>query len=335
MPSSTAPNAPFPATAALSQAIADYEDRVPGQPNVSLDQKDVDAFLARELNTPILDELYPRLWLVARKSGANIDPLHQQRMKGREIVPAENTQLHLVWRHDKVFIKPLPECLLNHDFWMVHLSSNDEKSNQADIGTNKHLVALGFVRSYTCLVRHHSDFVLAHHYYLIPEHVKWNAWCQFIRHFQDYEDTQVAKRYHYGQLRLSRLHWAVRLFQPPSAKTAWFYEVPYWSIQTYMQRMAAPLIFGFASISLVLSSMQVIVSIPADKLGFGAMDDYEYKIMIQAFWIFSTVMLFLSGIVWILLPVIPISVLIWQMSWGFRNRGKHFGSLNPEYGEEN
>lgn len=77
MPSSTAPNAPFPETAALSQAIADYEDRVPGQPNVSLDQKDVDAFLARELNTPILDELYPRLWLVARKSGANIDPLHQ------------------------------------------------------------------------------------------------------------------------------------------------------------------------------------------------------------------------------------------------------------------
>ncbi|KAB8276900.1 hypothetical protein BDV30DRAFT_223895 [Aspergillus minisclerotigenes] len=206
----------------------------------------LDVFLAQELNTPVLDELYPRLWL-----------------------------LHLVWHRDKFYIKPLPECLLNHDFWTGHLSSH---------GTNKH-------------------FALAHVNHLIPETVTWNAWCQFIQHFRHCEDTQVAKRYHYGQLRLSRLNWAVRLFQPPSAKTIWFYDVPYWSIQTYLQRIAAPLIFGFASISLVLSSMQVILSISTDEITLGAV-----------------------GLVWTLLLVTPLAVLFWQVSWGFKNRKQVTGN---------
>ncbi len=42
---------------------------VPGEPSVSLAPDEVHDFLVRELNTPILDELYTRLWLVARKSG--------------------------------------------------------------------------------------------------------------------------------------------------------------------------------------------------------------------------------------------------------------------------
>jgi hypothetical protein len=68
---------PFPTTAAVSPEEADEPPSfVPGQPTIYLDQMTVGKFLAQELNTPILDELYPRLWLVARKSGARIDPLH-------------------------------------------------------------------------------------------------------------------------------------------------------------------------------------------------------------------------------------------------------------------
>ncbi|KAE8330035.1 hypothetical protein BDV39DRAFT_40773 [Aspergillus sergii] len=201
--------------------------------------------------------------------------LRKQKIKGREIVPVKNPQLHLVWHRNRFYIKPLPGCLLNHDFWIGHLSSHD---------TNKRSVALGFVRSYAHLIKHRSDFALAHVHHLIPETVTWNAWYQFIQHFQHYEDTQVAKRYHYGQLRLSRLNWAVRLFQPPSAKTIWFYDVPYWSIQKYLQRIAAPLIFGFASISLVLSSMQVILSVPTDEIGLGAVGESGAQIMAPVFW---------------------------------------------------
>src|SRR5436305_1098792 len=105
---------PFPATAALSPEKADESlSSIPGQPTIPLDQTTVDVFLSQELNTPVLDELYPRLWFVARKSGASIDPLHQQKAKGRDIVPTENPQLHLIWYHDKIYLKPIPECLLS------------------------------------------------------------------------------------------------------------------------------------------------------------------------------------------------------------------------------
>lgn len=40
------------------------------------------------------------------------------------------------------------------------------------------------------------------------------------------DDGQVAQRYHYGQLRLSRLNLAVRTFQPRNAPSAWFYKIP-------------------------------------------------------------------------------------------------------------
>ena len=90
-----------------------------------------------------------------------------------------------------------------------------------------------------------------------------------------------------------------------------------------MQRIAAPLIFGFASISLVLSSMQVILSAPTDKTGLGR--ESRDRIMTPVFSIFSIIVLVLSGLIWSLLVVIPIAVLTWQVSWGFKNRKQVIG----------
>ncbi|KAL3469220.1 hypothetical protein BJX99DRAFT_265411 [Aspergillus californicus] len=43
----------------------------------------------------------------------------------------------------------------------------------------------------------------------------WNGVrARFAHQFQILSDEQVAKRYHYGQIRLSRLNWAVRIFRP-------------------------------------------------------------------------------------------------------------------------
>ncbi|KAL5000886.1 hypothetical protein BDV10DRAFT_161572 [Aspergillus recurvatus] len=308
--------------AALSPSSSGPLDCVPGQPDISIDQNDVGLFLAQDLDTPILDELYPKLWLVARKSGASIDPLHQQKAKGREITLLENPQLHLVWHHNKVYIKPLPEYLLNHHFWMAYLSSHYKEPFHANPSTNKRLIALGFVRSYAHLIKYRSDFALAQELHLIPGHVEWDAWCRFIKHFRNYNDNQVAKRYHYGQLRLSRLNWAVRLFQPPSAITVWFYQVPYWSIQTYLQHFTAPLIFGFAIISVVLSSMQVLLSASTDNPDLGFLSDSQNQLLKQVCWAFSISMLILSALISTLLFVVPITALIWQISWGFRNRGQ-------------
>ncbi|KAL4773001.1 hypothetical protein BDW60DRAFT_222174 [Aspergillus nidulans var. acristatus] len=322
MPISPISKAPFPEIAALSPASSQSLDCVPGQPDVSLGQDDVSLFLAQDLETPILDELYPNLWLVARKSGANIDPLHQQKAKGREITLLENPQLHLVWLHNKVYIKPLPEYLLNHYFWATCLSPDSEIPSNADLSPNKRLTALGFVRSYAHLIKYRSDFALAQELHLIPDSIEWAAWCRFIQYFRNYNDNQVAKRYHYGQLRLSRLNWAVRLFQPPSANAVWFYQVPYWSIQTFLRHITAPLIFGFAIISVVLSSMQVLLSASTDNPELGLLSVSQNQLLRQACWAYSISMLILSALISTLLFVVPVTVLIWQISWGFRKRGK-------------
>jgi hypothetical protein len=182
----------------------------------------------------VLDELYGTLWLVARRSGRIIDPLHQQKVKGRDIVPTEDSKPHLVWQQDKVYVKPIPVCLLNHDFWTTYLPLTMYKSSPRISGSqNKrnhlapgsyHSVAVGFLRSYAFLVQHHLGFILAHESHLIPAEIDWIKWSTFIANFRGIDDNQVVKRYHCGQLRLSRLNWAVRIFRPQTASTVWFNE---------------------------------------------------------------------------------------------------------------
>ena len=86
---------------------------VPGGPSISLTPTGVCDFSMSELSTPVIDELYDRLWLVARKCGRSIDPLHRQKVKASEIVANEDAYLHLVWHYDHIYVKPLPLCLLN------------------------------------------------------------------------------------------------------------------------------------------------------------------------------------------------------------------------------
>ncbi|RDW56495.1 hypothetical protein BP5796_13136 [Coleophoma crateriformis] len=310
---------------------------VPGEPRVKLASADVQAFLARELHTPLLDNLYRRLWLVGRRDGGNIDSLHRQKNKGRHIVPTEDPKLHPVWHHDKIYIKPIPRCLLNRTFWTDYLcrSSTNQTTPPSKLSSlaeeeerwgvaqqSDYTVATGFLRSYAYLVSHYSDFQIARETHLLPDDIDWIKWSMFIAHFGTMEDRQVARRYHYGQLRLSRLNWAVRIFQPQGKSTSWFYEIPYWNTYSYLQRAIAPLAFAFASISIVLSSMQVILSVPADGLGFGQLDDgFSLQAIRRAFWVFSVIVLLLSGAIWTLMLVIPLGVLVWQLLWGFRHRG--------------
>lgn len=293
---------------------------VPGQPSVSLTPTEVHDFLMRELQTSVLDELYPRLIWVGRKDGENVEPLNSQKVKGPEIVPAEDPKLHLVWQHNKIYIKPVPVCLFNYEFWQTYLALSPNPSAPYSRSSARSL-AMGFMRSYAHLIQHQLDFMLAQENHLLPNHLEWNEWSIFIAHFRRIGDEHVARRYHYGQLRLSRLNWAVRLFQPPSAPSFWFYEIRHWSTALYLQDVIGPLIFTFASLSIVLSSMQVVLSVPSDGLWSDRSDTSGMQAMRQAFWVFSIITLFFCGVIWTLMLVIPASVLIWQLQWGLRNRG--------------
>ncbi|KAJ5123878.1 uncharacterized protein N7515_007703 [Penicillium bovifimosum] len=344
---STYAGAPFPSSCALNRELlgnplsanddssqpqtgAKSIQYIPGNPAIGLLPNEVYDYLSKELATPLLDELYAQLWLVARKSGHHIDALHTQKAKGRAIIPSEDPRLHLIWDRNKIYIKPVPLCLLNHEFWVRYLQplkgassespSPVPKSPEPAASVFDSAIAIGFMRSYASLVKSPLDFAIAKESYLIPTEVDWVEWSIFINHFR-VEDDSVAKRYHYGQLRLSRLNWVVRIFRPNKTRTRWFYETSCWSIGEFMERATFPLVFLFASVSIALSSMQVALAVPVDLLWSHSSDD-ELQEMNRAFWLFSIAVVLLWLVTWVLLLGIPVVALCSQVFWGFRNREK-------------
>jgi hypothetical protein len=294
---------------------------LPGDPSIDLAPNTLKVYLQQELATPVLDELYNHLWLVARRSGRSIDTLCRQQVKGRSIIATDEARLHLVWHGQKIYIKPVPLWLLNHDFWNLYLPPTNDTSTWSPTSSNvPRFAACGFLRSYAWLIRSRLDFSLAQESHLLPEEVTWSQWSIFIAYFRFIGDDQVSCRYQYGQLRLSRLNWAVRFFRPPSVQTAWFYEIPRWSIGSYIGCAWAPLFAIFASLSLVLSSMEIMLVVPADGLG---LDSVRTMYVRQTFWVFSILVLAGMGIVWILLVTIPFGMLVWQLHWGFRHRERN------------
>lgn len=162
--------------------------------------------MAQGVRTKLLDDLYPCLWLVARKDGIYIDSLHEHLIKGRTIVTAEDPKLHLVWYYETVYIKPLPDYLLNHNIWTRFISPENAQPLHKQPQHNKHRAAVGFLRSYSFLIRHESDFIIAQRANLIPKYVSFQRFQKFMQPFRSVQDKEVSHRYQYGQFRLSHLN---------------------------------------------------------------------------------------------------------------------------------
>jgi len=226
--------------------------------------------LARDLKPVLFDHIYPWVWPFATKAGKHIDPLHRAVIKKRTIFVAEDPKLHLVWFKDTIYIKPLPDYLLNFSVWRTKLTD-----------PNMYQAAAGFLRSYSFLIQHESDFVAAQKSNLLPKYVSFLRFQRFIRRFRALRDDEVSPRYHYGQLRLNRLNWVTHASklatfiphmqapgggggggQPhhmpdPSWVHPWYYHETQWEFRQHIQHWVAPLVFIFASLSLILSAMQV------------------------------------------------------------------------------
>jgi hypothetical protein len=78
-------------------------------------------YLKQDLYAEDLETIAPYLWIMSTQSSANINPLHRQRVKGSEIIITEEPRLHLVWSHNRIFLKPLPRYLLSFTFWEAFL----------------------------------------------------------------------------------------------------------------------------------------------------------------------------------------------------------------------
>jgi len=235
-------------------------DSLPGQPRMSLRSGRLFQRLEKEFLTPDLDTLAPYLWLIATQSSLHIGPLHEQILKGREIVITENPELHLVWTDGRIFIKPIPRYMLSYAFWTTHLTPRtrscapeiyDEQPSNALIRA-----ALGYMRTYYHLIQHESDLHIAKERRLLPfdsNDVTIESFHAFIANFADVQDEEVSPRYSSsGTLRLSRLNmWAkvfLRRFQ--------FFQI-HRQYSEYFARFYAPILFIFGVFTVALSAMQV------------------------------------------------------------------------------
>ncbi|MCJ1458518.1 hypothetical protein MMC28_008891 [Mycoblastus sanguinarius] len=265
---------------------------IPDQPCVDSSCVAVGQFLQLELETPVLDELFPHLWFVAAQTSQRVDALHKQKVKGRRVVITEDPKLHLVWHSGIIYIKPIPHCLLNYEFWMRYICLPVDSHPEE---TSPHMrSALGFLRTYALLIRHPSDLRLALESRLMPGHIEWNRFARFIEAFRHLDDDQVSPRYHFGQLRLTRLNWAIRMFRPSSSPQWWYYHEIYWSTVAYIERFFGPLLFVFGSLAIILTAMQVVVSVPEGSI----LTTKQWTAVAKASWEFSITMILLIVVIW-------------------------------------
>ena len=203
-------------------------------------------YVKSEFDTGRLDKIYRWLWLAGRPMTAR--PLYKQVMLGRRIVITEQVDLHLLWQRNLIYIKPLPEFVMDRTFWEEHLCQN------AVIHAN----TCGFLLSYIWLVSHASDFRIAQEQGLLPNWVHWTDWVKFTHEFLGVVDYQslngIGQRYHYGELRLNRINWIYRITGKSIIRG---YLFGYNRYSTFFQSNLTWLAVVFLYMTVVLSAMQV------------------------------------------------------------------------------
>lgn len=223
------------------------------------DEHSIQNFLEWELTVPRLNEVHGYLWLAGRPMGAR--PLHRQAMLGRELVMTEQVDLHMVRQESRIFIKPMPDFLLDHELWKDHICRD----------MNLYECACGFLLSYVWLVCSKSDLRMAQDAGLLGHEINWENWVSFTKSLLRAIDIQtleqVNRRYHYGELRLSRLNWIYRLTPKNRSHVTLIrgYMYGYTKYSEVVQRNFAWVLVAFVYITIVLTAMQV--GLATDRLG--------------------------------------------------------------------
>ncbi|CAD6447537.1 086c01a9-8a11-4959-8691-97440515b2ac-CDS [Sclerotinia trifoliorum] len=229
--------------------------RLPGYPQILLqDTMELATFISKDLRTPILEKISPRLWWMSTQSSAHIGPLHHQGVKLRDIVISENPELHLIWYYDKIFIKPVPKYLLSFDFWHTYLISPT-----SPLGSEREIIkrsALGFLRTYRYLVQYESDFNIAIKRRLLPEATTWESFSRLVSDLRRIDDGDVTGRYAFGEIRLSRLNFYIKIILGKST----FHKV-YGQYGAYFGRFYGPVLFILGIVSIILNALQLEMAV--------------------------------------------------------------------------
>ena len=198
--------------------------------------------LKADFSTADLNNIHSYLWIAG--SHGNISPLHHQRVLLREIIPSELARLHLVWFDRNIYVKPLPDSLI--DINRCPDTSSDPSGS-----------ITGFLRSYCSLIRYPIDLVLAKKSHLISEDVTWEQWVAFHDAIiLKTNDSHNNRRYDYGELRLNRLDIIYRL----TGRGLTYFTV-HRNYKTYFAQYFSLFVTVFAFAAVILAAMQVLVAI--------------------------------------------------------------------------
>lgn len=230
---------------------------VPGWPQIGWnDYPGISSLLEGELLTPELNIMAPYMWMMATQSSAHVNALNSQVGKGRRILVTEDPQLHLVWLQDRIYIKPLPKCLLSYEFCSEVLlgMSSEKRLHRPELVE----AALGYLRTYRYLIRHESDLHIAQRdeLRLVPQDVTWEQISRFLADLASIRDEAVSPRYAFGELRLSRLN-----FYGKFILRRFHYERVHVQYCSYFGQFYAPLLFVFGLFALALNAMQVELAV--------------------------------------------------------------------------
>ena len=254
---------PFPPTASLiaredlvlPAAFNDLHPLVRELQPLRLEHRDeVHRFLSAFFDLSRFDAIRKILWLIAVNGAPR--SLYYQKFLRREIVIAEELDLHLVWAKSRIFVKPLPDFLLNYEFWESHISPEPRLRR----------AACGLLYSYCGLIRFGHDFQVAQESRLINANLDYRAWTEFARtvlpnlnpHDPDIMDT----RFQYGELRLHRLDTIYRYSPHKLSVSSILQGFPHALAESYVPYMDQynNAVSAFGVIVIILSAFNVSMS---------------------------------------------------------------------------
>ena len=195
-----------------------------------------------DFSTTDLNDIHSHLWIAG--SHGNISPLHHQQVLLRTIIPSELARLHLIWFDRIIYVKPLPDYLL-------------DITHYPDTSFDLSGSLTGFLRSYCSLICYPIDLAIAKNSYLISKDVTWEQWDRFRdTTILRTENRHINRRYEYGELRLNRLDIIYRL----TGRGLTYFTI-HRNYKTYFTQYFALFVTVFAFVAVILAAMQVLVSI--------------------------------------------------------------------------
>ena len=213
--------------------------------------------LQKDLSVAELNGVHQYLSIVG--SFRNISALHHQEVLQRKVIPSQAARLHLVWFERIIFIKPLPDYLLNAAFFKDIICHNEELYG----------LATGFLYSYCRLIESPLDLALAHKLKLLNDNITWEMWYSFSTAIlQNIRFEDFNKRWEYGELRLGRLNLIWR-----ATGRGFTYFTIHTEYATYFNQYFKFFITVFALLAIILQAMQIIIAVKHES---GSWDNICY-----------------------------------------------------------